>query len=76
MRVQDGCWRGTNFAVIDRATLGLDHVPEKRSKDVHERFRLGMGKWTESSDDEKENAVLLGSTMSTKWVLGKFRSWR
>ena len=27
----------------------------KRSKDAHRRFELGLGEWTESSEDEKEN---------------------
>ncbi len=37
----------------------LDRIPEKRSKEAHNRFRLGIGEWTESSDDaDKENTVL------------------
>ena len=27
----------------------------KRTKDAHRRFKLGLGEWTESSEDEKEN---------------------
>ena len=27
----------------------------KRSKDVHRYFQFGLGEWTESSEDEKEN---------------------
>ena len=30
-------------------------VVPKRSKDAHRRFKLGLGEWTESSEDEKEN---------------------
>ena len=32
----------------------LETVP-KRLKDVHCRFELGLGEWTEISEDEKEN---------------------
>ena len=33
-------------------------IPEKRSKDAHKHFKLGLGDWTESSSEEeskKEN---------------------
>ena len=31
-------------------------IPEKRSKEAHKQFALGLGEWTESSSDgEKEN---------------------
>ncbi len=39
----------------------LQRIPEKRSKDAHKRFKLGMGAWTESDnsgeEEDKENAV-------------------
>ena len=31
------------------------HVKTKRSKDAHRRFQFGLGEWTKSSKDEKEN---------------------
>ena len=34
---------------------GLLVTVPKRSKDAHHRFELGLGEWTESSEDEKEN---------------------
>ena len=34
---------------------GLLVTVPKRSKDAHRRFELGLGEWTESSEDEKEN---------------------
>ena len=34
---------------------GLLVTVPKRSKDAHCRFKLGLGEWTESSEDEKEN---------------------
>ena len=36
----------------------LRNIPQKRFKDTHERYHLGMGYWTASSSDsdhEKEN---------------------
>ena len=34
----------------------LLRIPEKRSKEAHKQFALGLGEWTESSSDgEKEN---------------------
>lgn len=30
----------------------LENLPTKRSKECHEWFRLGMGEWTESSEDD------------------------
>ena len=38
-------------AVISPSLLE-NPVPTKRSKECHERFRLGMGEWTESSEDD------------------------
>ncbi len=39
----------------------LQRIPEKRSKDAHERFKLGMEAWTESDssgeEEDNENAV-------------------
>ena len=35
---------------------GLSDIARpKCTKDTHRRFKLGLGKWTESSKDEKEN---------------------
>ena len=31
----------------------LSRVPEKCSKDTHQRFKLGLGDWTESSSEEE-----------------------
>ena len=31
------------------------HAKTKRSKDAHRRFQFGLGEWTESSEDKKEN---------------------
>ena len=34
----------------------LANIPKKRSSEVHERFRLGMGEWTESSDESSSES--------------------
>ena len=35
------------------SAFSLSRVPEKSSKDAHQRFKLGLGDWTESSSEEE-----------------------
>jgi len=42
-------------------------IPEKRSKEAHKQFALGLGEWTESSSDGEKRMSSLWRECQRSW---------